>query len=562
MHGRRLATTTEILCLASQDSDSTVEALESWASSRGIDCTVRPVGASFSEDDYTEASETLGITIGGDGTFLEGVREFGPRGISLLGINTGTLAFLPRIEPDNLEAALEEVFRGRAVVYDRQQLRLDGAGIDATGVNDVMIEPTPPEDPVDRKICRLHAFIDDDYVGQYDGSGLAVATPTGSTGLSLSANGPIHHPNDNFSLQLVPLHTHTMGVRPLVFSQKSTVTVVPENTVQVQVDGGRHHAIADPESVLKITGADYRAHIVRTSFDRSFMGALAGKLGWGLRDVDTDGPTEYRRASDDSSDFLDNACTVACEAAVSAGELLRDLHGRVEHVEYKSSKSDIATEADYQSDRIIVTAIENEFPSHNVISEESGTDAPGDTYTWIVDPLDGTGNFAHGNPNYSVSIALLDEDNTLQVGVVYAPETDELFHAIRGRGAYRNGAPIEPTNRDRLDESMLLSGYDPDGGFLQQFYQETQGVRRLGSVALNLCYVAAGSADAVWEYDTYPWDVAGGLCVLSEVGGMATDQHGEPYQITLGDHDVRTPLLASNGSLHDELLAHLPDDGL
>lgn len=564
VHGRRLATTAEIVCLASADSDDAIEALRSWTSARGIDCTVRMVGESFSEDDYTEPSETLGVTIGGDGTFLEGVREFAPRRIPLLGINTGTLSFLPRIDPDRLEETLEEVFRGRSTVYDRQQFHIEGSGLDTVGVNDVMIQPTPPERPVDRKICQLHAFVNDEYVGRYDGSGLAVSTPTGSTGLALSANGPIHHPNDNFTLQLTPLHTHTMGVRPLIFSESAEVTVVPETKVRVLVDGGRHSTVANPEDALQITGAQHRAHIVRTSYDRSFMSALAGKLGWGLRDVGTTGPAKYQRRPEAPTDFLENACTVAREAAVSAGEPLRELHGRVERIEYKSDKADIVTEADDQSDRIIATVIENEFPGHEIRSEESQQIGESDEYKWIVDPLDGTGNFAHGNPNYSVSIALVGEGRELLVGVVYAPETDELFSAIKGRGAYRNDTPIEPTDRDRLDESMLLSGYDPDGSFLQHFYRETQGVRRLGSAALNLCYVAAGSADAVWEYDTYPWDVAAGLCILDEAGGTVTDANGNPYELVLEENEeaTRRPLLASNGSLHTALLDHLPDEGL
>ena len=156
-----------------------------------------------------------------------------------------------------------------------------------------------------------------------------------------------------------------------------------------------------------------------------------------------------------------------------------------------------------------------------------------------------------------MSIALLDADETPVIGVVYNPESDEMFHGVAGRGAYQNDTPIAPTDRDRLDESMLLSGYDPDGSFLQAFYSETQGVRRLGSAALHLAYVAAGSADAVWEYDTHPWDVAAGLCILREAGGAATDDEGADYRVRLDADDDRTPILASNGVVHDALLDHL-----
>jgi myo-inositol-1(or 4)-monophosphatase len=311
------------------------------------------------------------------------------------------------------------------------------------------------------------------------------------------------------------------------------------------------------EDVITITGADQSAHVVRTSYDDPFMPALTDKLGWGLRGVEDDGPVERLPGGDAEPDFLTRALRVAREAARAAGEPLHELHGQVEQVEYKSNKADIVTEADYQSQRIISTVIDNEFPEHGIRSEED-LEVEGDPeYLWLVDPLDGTGNFAHGNPNYAVSIALVDAELEPLVGVVYNPETDETFHAVRGRGAYQNDNPMGPTDRDRLDESMLLSGYDPEGQFLQRFYYDTQGVRRLGSAALHLAYVAAGSADAVWEYDTHPWDVAAGLLLLREAGGRVTDDDGEEYRLRLNAQDVRTPLLGSNASLHDSLLEHL-----
>ncbi len=558
MHGRRLATIDQVACLATEHGDEALEQLESWTTTHGIDLTVRAVGGTFADGDLAEDTETLGVAIGGDGTFLEGIRAFAPRQVPLLGINTGTLAFLARVEPRDIDATLTEILRGRATVYDRQQFSVTGAGLDAVGVNDVVVEPIAPEEPIDRKICRLHVFVDDEYVGQYDGSGVAISTPTGSTGLALSAGGPIHYPNNDFTLQITPLHTHKLGVRPLVVSETTAITVVPESRVQLSVDGGRHHRTVDLDEPIQVTGADYRAHVVRTSYDDSFMAALAGKLGWGLRGRETGVSTHHMTEENSPEDFLANARRVAREAAISAGEPLRELHGQVEQVEFKTDKADIVTEADHQSDRIIATAIENEFPNHTIRSEESETRHGDSPYTWVIDPLDGTGNFAHGNPNYAIVIALLDGDDVPVVGVVYAPETEEMFHAVAGRGAYRNDTSIEPTTRDTLDESMLLSGYDPDGDFLQAFYHETQGVRRLGSAGLHLCFVAAGSADALWEYDTYPWDVAGGLCILREAGGHATDVDGDAFTISLDDQSTRASLLASNGPLHGVLLAHVP----
>ena len=553
MHGRRLATTEEVVCLTSDTDDEALERLDSWTSSQGMDLTVHEVGADL-DDDYAN-TEVLGVSVGGDGTFLEGVRVFTTRQIPLVGVNAGTLAFLARIRPDDVGDAMTEVLEGHATVYDRQQVKVTGAGLDAVGVNDIMVEAVPPETPVDRKIARLQVFVDDEYVGQYDGTGLAVNTPTGSTGIALSSNGPVHYPKDNFTLQLTPLQTHTMGARPVVVSEDSTVTVVPENPVNVSVDGGRHHATAGEGDVLTITGAADRAHIVRTSYDDAFMSALAGKLGWGLRDATASPPVTVDGG--DGEAFLEHARRVGREAAESAGEMLTELRGQAGDVQFKTNKSDIVTEADFRSDDIIRTALESEFPGHSVRSEESETLEGEGSYTWLIDPVDGTSNFAHGNPNYSVSIALLDEADQPVVGIVHSPETNTTYHAVRGDGAYQNETPMSVTDHDQLDESMLLSGYDPDGEFLQQFYQQTRGVRRVGSVALNIAFVAAGNADGAWEFNTSPWDVAAGLCILEEAGGVATDGEDVPYAFELDTAGTRKPLLVSNGSLHEQLIGRL-----
>jgi myo-inositol-1(or 4)-monophosphatase len=557
MHGRRLATTEEIVALATPNSDTALDRLESWTTTHDVDLTVLDISEGVTEDDYTEAPETLGVTIGGDGAFLEGVRAFAPREIPFMGINTGTLSFLARVKPERTTDALTEVFRGRGTIHSRQQYHVTGAGLDTTGINEVTVENIPPAEPHGSKVCKLHVFVDGEYVGMYFGSGVIVSTPTGSTGQALSNRGPIHYPNNNFTLQIVPFETHNVSAEPIIVSQESTVQVVPEGRVKATVDGGREVVETGEEDVITITGADQSAHVVRTSYDDPFMPALTDKLGWGLRGVEDDGPVERLPGGDAEPDFLTRALRVAREAARAAGEPLHELHGQVEQVEYKSNKADIVTEADYQSQRIISTVIDNEFPEHGIRSEED-LEVEGDPeYLWLVDPLDGTGNFAHGNPNYAVSIALVDAELEPLVGVVYNPETDETFHAVRGRGAYQNDNPMGPTDRDRLDESMLLSGYDPEGQFLQRFYYDTQGVRRLGSAALHLAYVAAGSADAVWEYDTHPWDVAAGLLLLREAGGRVTDDDGEEYRLRLNAQDVRTPLLGSNASLHDSLLEHL-----
>jgi myo-inositol-1(or 4)-monophosphatase len=566
MHGRQFATLERVVALTRPDSDEILDRLESWTSTHDIELLRFETGAEIDDDRLEGPETTLAITIGGDGTFLEGVRAFAPHGIPLLGVNFGTLAFLARVDPRDLDAALTEVLRGRATVNTRQQYRVRAGEVDATGINEVFLEKHPPAERHGTKVGSLHVYVDDEYVGEYFGSGLIVSTPTGSTGRAFSNHGPVHYPEDNHTLQIVPHETISAAVDPIVVSQSATIRIVPDAEFDLDVDGGRQFERIEPGTVVQVTGADRPAQVVRTSYDDPFITALVDKLDWGLREVDDQGPVaalagegaETGAGSEASTtpEVYARAARVAIEAAESVGGPLRALHGRVERVEYKTDRSDIVTEADHQADHIIRTAIDSEFPTHTIQSEEHGEVEPAEGYSWLVDPLDGTGNFAHGNPNYAVSIALL-EDGLPVVGVVYSPESDEMFHGIAGEGAYQNGKPIAPTDRDRLAESMLLSGYDPDGGFLQAFYQETQGVRRLGSAALNLAYVASGSADAVWEYDTQPWDVAAGLCILRAVGGRATDQHGREYELRLDDPEGPRPLLASNGPLHDALLEHL-----
>ncbi|MDQ2049382.1 inositol monophosphatase family protein [Natronolimnohabitans sp. A-GB9] len=563
MQGRRLATTDELIAIVSPDSDETLERLADWTDEHGIELSTVDVGDDIGGV-YDENRATLGVTLGGDGTFLEGIKTFAPRNVPQLGVNTGTLAFLARVEPEDLEDALDETLRGRAEVDSRQQIHVDAPGVDATGINDVMVQQVPPENPIDRKVTRLDVYADDEYVGEFEGTGLAVSTPTGSTGISLSANGPVHYPVNNHTLQIVPLHTHKLGVRPIVVSPETELRIVTQGQASLLVDGGRAHTILSGDDEIVVTGADKLAHVVRTSYDDHFFTAITKKLGWDIRDAEV--PPEKRleqrstakSSRRESKGFVERALTVATEAAEAAGEPLCELHGQVESIDQKTDKSDIVTEADHQADRIITTVIRNEYPNHAVFSEESTRQYGTDTdYTWVVDPLDGTGNFAHGNPNYSVSIGLVENGEPI-IGVVYVPETGELFTGIAGEGAWRDGDPIATTDRDRLDESMLISGYDPDGLFLSHFYQESRGVRRLGSAALNLCYLASGSADAVWEHDTYPWDIAAGLVIAREAGATISDENGDPFTFSLETGD-RSALLGSNGTLHPALLEHMED---
>lgn len=554
MRGRRLMATERVVAVATDPSSPVVETLRTWVEENGLDLHVfgveEPVG-----DHLETGTRTLGVTIGGDGTFLEGIKAFAPLEIPVLGVDVGTRAFLVRVQPDQLTEALAETIRGQATVEERTRFRVRADGIDATGLNDVMLRHRPPDSPVDRKITTFEVFIDQEFVGNFDGTGMLVATPTGATGMALSAGGPIHYPQSNHTLQLTPVLIHDLSARSVIVHDGHPLLLRAPDAVQLSVDGGRHFCTLDPETTVRVERANLGAHVVRTGIEPGEFETLGRRLGWHPRNRPEPVPPSPVVSAPESTDVRSHARIVAEEAAQSVGTPLRELHGKTESVEYKTDKADIVTEADFQSERIITAIIENEFPGHNIHSEETVHHEGGGRFTWIIDPLDGTGNYANGNPNYAVSIALVEDDRPI-VGVVYAPETDELFSAVEGGPALRNGAPISTTDRDRLDESVFMSGYDPDGAFLAHFYHVTRGVRRLGSAALHLCYLAAGSCDATWEYDTYPWDVAAGVVIARAAGAKLTDVDGETYRL-FGGEDGQNELVGSNGELHEALLAHL-----
>jgi len=250
------------------------------------------------------------------------------------------------------------------------------------------------------------------------------------------------------------------------------------------------------------------------------------------------------------TDFLPFAESLAR----SAGEVLRQGIGRAEQVRSKSAAIDLVTEYDHKSEEVILRAIRESFPGHAILAEESGA-SPGDEYCWLVDPLDGTTNFAHAIPFFSVSIALLHHGRLL-TGVVNDPMRDELFSAQAGQGASLNGRSIEVSDTAELDISLLVTGFPYDIWTAQEnnldhfaaFSLRTQGVRRLGSAALDLAYVAAGRLDGFWELKLNPWDVAAGALLVQEAGGRVTNVHGGL------DFLSDTSILAANPALHHLML--------
>jgi len=250
--------------------------------------------------------------------------------------------------------------------------------------------------------------------------------------------------------------------------------------------------------------------------------------------------------------------------AREAGALLLEYFQQKLQIEYKGD-ADLVTAADRASEALIRERIGKQFPSHDVLGEEQGLNDRGGEYRWYVDPLDGTTNFAHGYPVFSVSLALerralerrsSDSCSSRRIaGVVYDPSRDELFSAAEGQGAQLNGQPIHVSRVTQLKECLVATGFpshkrhqNPNIYFYHQITLHTHGVRRAGSAAIDLCNVACGRFDGFWEFNLNPWDTAAGVLIVEEAGGKASRFDGSPFEI-----DSRETL-ASNGLVHDALL--------
>lgn len=258
---------------------------------------------------------------------------------------------------------------------------------------------------------------------------------------------------------------------------------------------------------------------------------------------------------------LDTIREVALRAAKEAGAILRQGLEQQRTIEFKGVKN-LVTDMDRRSEAAIAAMVRHTLPHHSVICEE-GTRLQGDSgYRWLVDPLDGTTNYAHGYPCYSVSIGV-EKDGELVFGCVYDPSQEELFTAERGSGAFLNGKPLQVSTVASLSDALLATGFPNDVAgtknnnldYFVRFMKHAQGVRRPGSAALDLCYVAAGRFDGFWELKLYPWDLAAGVLIVAEAGGRVTDLRGGPHHLS------NPQIVASNGLLHDEMLSVLAMKG-
>jgi myo-inositol-1(or 4)-monophosphatase len=254
----------------------------------------------------------------------------------------------------------------------------------------------------------------------------------------------------------------------------------------------------------------------------------------------------------------------AAEVARGAGEILRRSYaGTGGTVQSKSTLIDLVTDTDRRSEEYILAELSRRFPDHELIAEESGHAGREGRYRWLVDPLDGTVNFAHRFPVFCVLLAVQERqsggDYRTLVAVTYDPLRDELFAAERGAGATLDGRPITVSATARLIDAILATGFEYDRLFRDDDNHRefcrlnllTQGVRRVASAGLDLAYVACGRLDGYWEYGLHPWDVAGGMLLVTEAGGTVTGENGA--EATLAGHGI----VASNGRLHPPLLSAL-----
>lgn len=243
----------------------------------------------------------------------------------------------------------------------------------------------------------------------------------------------------------------------------------------------------------------------------------------------------------------------AINAAHIGGKILVEGLSEKIKIDFKGEKN-LVTQIDKRSEEAIINFIRNKYPGHQILAEEGGegNESPS-PYKWIIDPLDGTTNYAHGYPCFCVSIGI-EFNGEIILGVVFDPMRDELFYAEKGKGSFLNNNQIHVSKTDNLYDSLLVTGFNYDivegpgnnFNYFQNFSLKTQGVRRTGSAAIDLCYVASGRFDGFWELKLSPWDVSAGFLIVTEAGGKVTGFAGNKYSI------YSKEILATNGRIHEE----------
>lgn len=243
----------------------------------------------------------------------------------------------------------------------------------------------------------------------------------------------------------------------------------------------------------------------------------------------------------------------AIETAREAGQILLEKFGRNIKIS-KKGDIDLVTEADLASEKLIVEKIKSYYPKHSILAEESGANDVVSEFKWIIDPLDGTTNYAHGYPCFCVTIAL-EHQGKIVIGVTYDPTRNELFSAERGQGANLNGRKISVSETEKLNDALLVTGFPYNfaqkanfGQHLTNFLLTARGVRRDGSAAIDMAYVACGRFDGFWEEGLNPWDMAAGVLLIEEAGGQLSTYQNTPFDL------YNPPVCGSNGLIHAEMI--------
>jgi len=243
---------------------------------------------------------------------------------------------------------------------------------------------------------------------------------------------------------------------------------------------------------------------------------------------------------------------------VEAGKILSDHFGKIKTFTTKSTKFDLVTEADKEIELFLKKKLSELIPQSKFLAEETDSSDKKADYLWIIDPIDGTTNFVHGFPFVCISVAL-SVLGTVQQAFVYNPVLDDFFEAERGKGSYQNGERITVSSTDSLEKSLLATGFPYDFAsctennvrYFEHFHKQVQGIRRPGSAALDLCYVANGVFEGFWEWYLKPWDVSAGLLIIEEANGRVTDFYGNPYQMESAN------ILAANPVVHQKMMKEI-----
>jgi len=243
------------------------------------------------------------------------------------------------------------------------------------------------------------------------------------------------------------------------------------------------------------------------------------------------------------------------EISKRAGSIIKEGFGTTFKIEYKTNESNLVTEIDKASEELIINFIKEKYPSHSILAEEGGDLRKNSEYLWVVDPLDGTTNFAHGLPIFSVSIGVQKNGETI-AGVVYDVMRDLVFSAEKGSGAFTNSEQIKVSIVNKLEHSLLVTGFpydiaeNPEGAF-ERFTiltKKSRGMRRLGSAAIDFCYLASGVFDGFWEVHLHPWDICAGKLIAEEAGGIVTDFKGKSIDI------FSKKILSTNNKIHKQMI--------